>query len=282
MFNKSSEEIVSGYFGKLPEFNDFIKFNAGSPDILFIDSWLQEGLAQVKSKFKSEWKEKYDSLPPTGFFIPAPSSDKITAGMMYAGKDKSGREFPFIIYSLISGKIFDSYYLVPAQIEQLLEGLDNILRNEENLSSLNTALKNFAISIPPKDMINQGIEQYISGSHINEFIARTGFNSIEELSRGIDYRDNSFIKITFNTDEQHFSNDAGLIIYLLGKRINLSSRNSSIFWNANQNGVHQVIIFPYKLTAANFIDLLSIDSRDGREIHIKSTLVESVNRGRFN
>ncbi|HEY6906473.1 MAG TPA: type VI secretion system-associated protein TagF, partial [Ignavibacteriaceae bacterium] len=112
MFNKSSEEIVSGYFGKLPEFNDFIKFNAGSPDILFIDSWLQEGLAQVKSKFKSEWKEKYDSLPPTGFFIPAPSSDKIMAGMMYAGKDKSGREFPFIIYSLISGKIFDSYYLV--------------------------------------------------------------------------------------------------------------------------------------------------------------------------
>jgi type VI secretion system ImpM family protein len=280
LFNKNSEEIVSGYFGKLPEFNDFVKFNAGSPGILFIDNWIQEGLAQAKSKFKSEWKVKYDSLPPTGFFLPVPSSDKITAGMLYAGKDKSGREFPFIIYSLISGKIFDPFYLMPAEIEEILTELDKILRNEENLNSLNTALKNFTLSVPQKDMIYSSIEQYISGSRINEFITRTGFNNFEEISRDIEYRDNSFIKIIFNSDEPHFSNDAGLIIRLLSKKINLSFKHSSVFWNNNQGGIYQIIIFPSKLTAVNFIDLLSIDSKDGREIQIKSSLVETGIRGK--
>ncbi len=271
MIHKNSEEIVSGYFGKLPEFNDFIKYNAGSSEILYIDNWLQEGLAQVKAKFKAEWKDKYDSLPPTGFFLPVPSSDKIAAGMLYAGKDKSGREFPFIIFYIITGKLFDPFYLIPAELEHNLSGLDETLRKEESLNSLNNALKNYSISLPSKDSVHNSFRQYLSGSHINEFLIRTGFSSLEEIIRDSMYQDNSFIKITFITDESHFSYDAGFLICLLNKKLNLSYRHSSIFWNKNLDGLYQIIIFPFKLTTSNFIDLLSIDCKDDRVIHIKSS-----------
>jgi type VI secretion system ImpM family protein len=271
LFHKNSEEIVSGYFGKLPEFNDFIKFNAGSSEILYIDNWLQEGIAQAKTKFKAEWKVNYDSLPPTGFFLPVPSSGKITVGMLYAGKDKSGREFPFIIFSIVAGNQFEPYYLMPAEIESILSGLDEVLRKEENLNSLNTALKNFNMSLPPKDLVRNNFRQYLSVSRINEFITRTHLSSLEEIMRDRMYQDNSFVKITFVADEAHFSYDAGFLIYLLHKKLNLSYRHSSLFWNMDPSGSYQIIIFPFKLTAFNFIDILSIDCKDDRMIHIKSS-----------
>lgn len=271
MFHKNSDEIVSGYFGKLPEFNDFIKYNAGSPEILYIDNWLQEGLAKVKAKFKAEWKDKYDSLPPTGFFLPVPSSDKIAAGMMYAGKDKSGREFPFIMFSVITGKLFDPFFLMPVELEKNLSGLDEILREEENLNSLNNALKNYKISLPSKESVNDGFRQYLADSYLNEFLIRTGFSSPEEIIRDRMYPDNSFIRISFVTDESHFGYDAGVLIYILNKKLNLSWKHTSVFWSKNRDDNYQIIIFPLRLTAINFIDLLAIDCEDDRAILIKSS-----------
>jgi len=268
LFYKDSADIISGYFGKLPEFNDFIKYNAGSSEILYIDKWLQEGLAQAKLKLKDEWKMKYSSIPPTNFFISIPSSQKTAAGILYPGNDKSGREFPFIIFLLTSGKLFDPFYLMPAELEKNLLSLDKILREEENISSLNNALKNNDFSLPPNETVIENFLQYLSISKINEFITRTGCGRLKENIKDIMIQNNSVIRILFTSGDEYFSYDAGFLIYILQKKINLSVKNSSVFWNNRNDGQYQIIIFPFNLTSLNFTDLLSFNINDERLIDL--------------
>jgi len=276
LFHKNSSEILSGYFGKLPEFNDFIKYNAGSTEILYVDNWLQDGLAQAKLKFKNQWEEKYNSIPPTGFFIPVPSSRKTATGMLYPGKDKSGREFPFIIFSLIETKLFDPLYLMPAGLERNLSALDEILRREETLYALNNALKNHQAPLPEGDSVNKSFKQNLTTSSVNEFQSRTGLSSLKEKLNDITYQDNSVISISLITDDSHFGFDAGFLIYILQSRINLSYKHSSVFWNSKAGKQHQIFIFPFNLTALNFVDLLSPEYDNERMISIDCSSAGSV------
>jgi len=270
LFNKNPIEFSSGYFGKLPEFNDFIKYNAGSPEILFIDNWLQEGLAQAKIKFKTEWKGKYFNLQPTEFFLSVPSSEKVTAGMLYAGNDKSNREFPFIIFSILPGNIFNKFYLIPAALQQMLSVLDDLLRKEEDVSSLNNALKNYRIVLPPEDSLNQNFNEYLLNTKVNQFLIRTGLSHCIFNLHEITYSDSSLVSISLGSDENHFNFDAGFLIYLLNEKMNLSFRHSSVFWNRTGENKFRIIIFPFKLTSINFLDLLEFDSKDTRLINLNS------------
>lgn len=281
MFNKNTTEFSSGYFGKLPEFNDFIKFNAGSAEILFIDRWLQDGLAYARLKSKSEWKEKYEYLQPTCFFIPVPSSERIAAGMLYAGKDKSNREFPFLIFSLLSGKYFNELYLIPAELQQIIFTLDELLRKEEDINSLNNALKSYNIVFPEKETLKNRFNQYLLNTHINEFLTRTNLNHSLLKVNNLMYSDSTFIRISFSSDDTHFSSDAGFLIYLVNKKINLSCRHSSIFWSRINDEQFQIIIFPFKITAVNFVDLLSINCNDKRMINLNSLSEDSPEDDKF-
>jgi type VI secretion system ImpM family protein len=271
LFNKTNTEFSAGYFGKLPEFNDFIKFNAGSNEVLFIDNWLQEGLAYTRLKYNTEWKTKYENLSPTSFFLPVPSSEKIVTGMLYASKDKSNRDFPFLIFSLIPVKHFENFYLIPAELEQTIKTLDNHLRNEEDLSSLNNRIKTFSGNLTYNVPIKNNFRHFLSNTKITEFLTRTKLNNSLNRINSLTYSDNTFIKLLFASDDSNFFNDAGFLIYLLIKKINLTTRHSSIFWNKSNDGEYRVIIFPFKLLPVNFADLISIDCLDNRNLELKSS-----------
>jgi len=58
----NNTNVSTGFFGKLPGFTDFIKYNAAGKEILSIDNWLQEGLALVKLKYKNDWKNYYNNF----------------------------------------------------------------------------------------------------------------------------------------------------------------------------------------------------------------------------
>lgn len=269
MFNKITSEFSSGYFGKLPEFNDFIKFNAGSPEIFFVDNWLQTGLAYAKANYKSEWKEKYDNLRPTGFFLPVTSSNKVVTGMLYPGKDRSGREFPFLIFSLIPGSHFDKFHFIPAAIQPVLAVLDEMLRKENELNSLNNALKNYTIILPHKESLQQKFNEYLSDTSVIEFLKRTKLNYNALKTTDLIYTDSTFIRISFSSDTNYFGFDAGTLIYLLDKKITLTFRHSSIFWSRNDDEKFNITIFPLQVTAVNFVDLLSI-CNDNRILNLFS------------
>ena len=270
MFNKNLKEVTTGYFGKLPEFNDFIKYNAGAEEILFIDNWLQEGLAHIKLKYKSSWKEKYESLMPTSFFIPVPASDKIVSGMLYSSKDKSGREFPFIIFSVIPSGQLNEFYILPVELDQMIKMLDFYLRREEQLVSLNNSLRNYKVNLADNESLKNGFQDYLSKTGLHEFLMRTKLNYSMLGITDIVQTDSSYIKILFTSDDSHFCLDAGFLIYLFSKKINLTGKQSSLFWTINNNEQSRLLIFPFKLLPVNFADLISVENEDNRSLELKS------------
>ena len=270
MFNKNIKEVTAGYFGKLPEFNDFVKFNAGAPEILFIDNWLQEGLAHIKLKYKSSWKDKYENLAPTRFFIPVPSSGRIVSGMLYASKDKSGRDFPFIIFSVIPAGQLNEFYLLPSALEQMIIMLDFYLRKEEQLASLNDTLKNVNLNPADNHSLKSDFLQYLTGTRMNEFLLRTKLDHSMLNINEIAFTESMYIKLSFISDDSHFFNDAGFLIYLLNKKINMNERQSSIFWTIDGGEQFRLLIFPFKLLPLNFADLISLENEEDRSLELKS------------
>jgi len=272
LLQKNTKEISSGYFGKLPEFNDFVKFNSGLPEILFIDKWIQEGIANARLKLKSDWKQKYEILPPTNFYIPFSSSERAAAGIIFPSSDKSGREFPIVIFSVIPLKNFERTSLIPAKLTEVLSGLEYHLRKEEDLLSLNMILKNYDAPIPDETTSGKNFQNYLSITTLDQLIKRTNINFSIADFKTLSYTDSTFIRIQLCSDEYRFTFDAGFFIEILNKKINISSRQTSVFWNNSDEGRFRVVIFPFKLNSTSFVDLMSDDNEDKRVIYLGSSI----------
>lgn len=271
MFKKNSKDTTAGYFGKLPEFNDFIKFNSGLPEILFVDKWIQDGLANAKLKIKNAWKEKYETLLPTNFYIPFQSSGRATAGVMYSSCDKSGREFPMVGFSVIPFKNLSDFAFIPAVLREIPLMLDHHLRNEENLNDLNSSFRNFIPEIKNEAAFSRGFQNYLNSTSIGSFSARTGIDASTISTANLSYSESSFIKISFNSDSDNFAFDCAFFIKQLNQKMNLSPEHSSVFWNKSDDSRFNIAIIPFKLKSINFLDLISPDYNDVRIINIDSS-----------
>ena len=266
MLQKNTNVISSGYFGKLPEFNDFVKFNSGLPEILFIDRWIQDGLANARLKLKPEWRRKYEILPPTNFYIPFPSSERAVTGIIYPSNDKSGREFPMVIFSVLPLRNFEITSLIPAKLTPVLSGLDSNLRKEEDLLSLNASLKNFDATIADEELPGKDFQNFLSITTLEQLIKRTNVNFTVKDFKELSYSDSTFIRILFCSEDSSFTFDAGFFIEAFNKKMNISFRQASIFWNQTDDEQFRVIIFPFKLNSTSFVDLMSDDTEDKRVI----------------
>ncbi len=270
MVVKKNKDIAAGYFGKLPAFNDFIKFNSGLPEILFVDKWIQDGLADARLKLKTSWKEKYEALPPTSFYIPFHSSGRAAAGIIYSSYDKSGREFPLVVFSVMPLKIFSSVHLVPAMLKEILVSLDYYTRKEENLNDLNLALKNFEPEYINEDNLSRSFQEFLSSTSLNSFTGGTGISASYVNSINPHPSDSSGIRISFNSDESKISFDIAVFLKMLNHKLNLSTGHTSIFWNKKGEAHFDVMIFPLKPGMVSFIDLISPNPEDTRIINIPS------------
>lgn len=195
---------------------------------------------------------------PTRFFITIPSSVKVATGMLYPGIDKSGREFPFLIFSLFPSNYFDKFHFIPAALQKIITELDEILRKENGLSSLNNALKNYSVFLPHQESLQNKFNDYLSDTSVNEFLKRTKLNYNGLKITDMMYTELTCIRFSFYSSNEYFGLDAGALLSLLNKKIKLANRQSSIFWNQDDDGKFLVTIFPFSITAVNFIDLLAI------------------------
>lgn len=139
---KFNSKLNAGYFGKLPQYNDFIKYNAGGPEILKLDEWIQKGIKLGMEIMKESWKEAYRNSPAYNFIYPFTDSPNLIAGTIKPGFDKSRREYPFIVFATLpfSSINHDHYYLLPLMLTNPLERIkkiaDNLLRimSDESVS----------------------------------------------------------------------------------------------------------------------------------------------------
>ncbi len=196
--------------------------------------------------------------------------------MLYPGKDKSGREFPFLIFSLFPGNYFKEFHFIPAALNSTLAAFDEMLRKENDIVSLNNSIKNYSIILPSKDSLQFKFNEYLSGTSVNEFLKRTNLNYNALNLTDSMYSVSTAIKFSFYSDNIYFGFDAGILLFLLLKRIELTYNRSSLFWNQNNEGKFQVIIFPLTVTANNFVDLLSICD-DSRVLNLFSKVSPEIN-----
>ncbi|HVO74582.1 MAG TPA: type VI secretion system-associated protein TagF [Ignavibacteriaceae bacterium] len=102
-------KFSAGYFGKLPNFPDFIKYNAAMPEILILDKWIQDGILWGRKTGKNYFRNTqagrgnaFDISSPLYFLFPFTRTENILLGIIYPSSDKTGREFPFIIFMSLS------------------------------------------------------------------------------------------------------------------------------------------------------------------------------------
>jgi type VI secretion system ImpM family protein len=89
-------QLKKGFFGKLPHYPDFIKYNASSNEVIDFDEWIQQGLTVAKERLQNEWSDAYRSAPIYCFLFPSDDQQNILMGVMRSSNDLSGRKYPFI------------------------------------------------------------------------------------------------------------------------------------------------------------------------------------------
>jgi type VI secretion system protein ImpM len=85
------------HFGKLPNFGDFIRYNAGGVEIRFFEHWIEEGLYFFQKQYNQDWEAIYEASPPYRFVFSPEDSGRVLIGTLRASRDKSGRHYPFVI-----------------------------------------------------------------------------------------------------------------------------------------------------------------------------------------
>ncbi len=99
-----AKDIV-GCIGKLPLYGDFLRNNLNSVEAIAHDKWLQSGFQYLSQRRLSTFKEVFNRFPKLEFILLGDSNLRPLGGVIVAGKDQSGREYPFSIFKVLGGPI---------------------------------------------------------------------------------------------------------------------------------------------------------------------------------
>lgn len=262
---------AAGYFGKLPGFNDFVKYNAGGEELLVIDKWLQDGLLSAKMKLKSEWTDYYRTSEQFFFFYPFTGTKRVLAGLLIPGFDKSGREFPFIIFFYLNKNQLNKVppHLIPIILIDILNEFKAVVIDFvsiTDLSIINERLNKISYNINNFNSKNNIYQNYLSNTSQDVFWNRVmvGYDAAEKAL----FLDSLFVSamagkvkaepviIPFISDDDHYINDLSFFIHLTLTIQMTPYLIPAIFWTLSENNSHLLFFFPNKPLPDNFIDLI--------------------------
>jgi type VI secretion system ImpM family protein len=129
-------ESAALFFGKLPNYGDFVRFNASGPDVRALDQWLQECLYLAGRFFASQWSAVYRNAPAYYFVFHSDHTETALTGILQPSYDKSNRKYPFILAHRINKKYIEARMipLVPMMLASLFQDSRKIV--EEGLNGL--------------------------------------------------------------------------------------------------------------------------------------------------
>lgn len=216
----SIESIVTnslGFFGKLPQFPDFIKYRAGAEEFILFDDWLQKGIASAKSKLGNSWKDLYSNSNNFEFFFPTKRNDSIISGVLFPSEDKSGRQYPFIIFSILQNNPFSPNQAgsLPLVLNSFYYRAKQLFNNVSESTDLNQILSEFnktEFRLNPVLAAETIFNEYLESTSAKEFISRTRFDNIN--NNVYEQTENNSIAINFRTDDDNNNFDTGFIIHL--------------------------------------------------------------------
>ena len=106
-----------GFFGKLPQFGDFITRRLPRPFVETWDQWLQSAILASREQLGEQWLDIY-LVSPLWRFALAPgvvAEDSAWAGIVMPSVDRVGRYFPFLIAAPVHPEICLTYLFDLAQ-----------------------------------------------------------------------------------------------------------------------------------------------------------------------
>lgn len=108
-----------GAFGKFPGMGDFLRVNLPAAFVQTWDTWLQQGLLDVRERLGEGWNDAYMSAPIWRFTLPAGAAGpQVVTGVLMASVDRVGRQYPLtlatchdapntVVSHLANGAVFD-------------------------------------------------------------------------------------------------------------------------------------------------------------------------------
>ena len=111
--------LAPSCYGKLPLHGDFIKINAGGPELGWLDGWLGEGLVRAGDQHGESWAAAFDAAPALRFVRNLDGKTFLT-GVLACSQDRVGRRFrPFL------AQYFESFLLGLAKSRIHEQGAQN-------------------------------------------------------------------------------------------------------------------------------------------------------------
>ena len=273
---------IYGYFGKLPAFNDFIKYNAGNNEILVLDKWLQDGITVCKQKLKNEWKAVYKNSKRMKFFYPFTGTDKFISGIIFPSNDKSDRDFPFLMFCIYENYFIGNvpFYLLPLQLNDEFNSFESIY-NEVNVNTSLDNLNEQITRVPSSFQENTVIEKYrkFTDDLTQEDFWQRIFDFKEEkkyrLINNIFHPDikNSRVALSFNFYSDDVDNvfDVSFLLNILAV-----SKNEfflpAIFWIKDTDNINSLYIFPSKPNPSDYLDIICSAEDRGRILKVEEDI----------
>ncbi|MCH8034107.1 MAG: type VI secretion system-associated protein TagF [Bacteroidetes bacterium] len=265
--------VTTGYFGKLPKFADFVKYNASGDEILLIDNWIQEGIRLAKLKYKNNWRNYYNNTSPIYFIFPFTGTNKITIGIICPSKDKSGRNFPFLIFGNMKQDLIKDLQvnLLPLNFKGYFESITELYNDNyftEDLSEMKFQINNLSDSIISANSAENIYDNYLSDTSVEKLYQKTlnisdysKVRSVNNLFKNrIEIIEHSpAVKFNFDSRTDYKLLDTCFHIQLLLKIFNRSNFFPAVFWNTIHEELINLFLFFQKPTPLNFLDLINTD-----------------------
>ena len=268
-----------GYFGKLPGFPDFIKYNAGQNEVSVFDKWLQEGIYYSKQKLRTEWNSIYRNSKAQHFIFPFTGAENFMAGILFPSQDKSGRDFPFMLFTYLNKILLNQYpiYILTLILQEIFEQLEQLYiegNSVESLIPLNAKIKLVKPELNPEQRIIE-YQNYITHTFQQTFWERTlgdfnderkfliinNLHSIKNSSVGL--------KFSFITNENYKNMDLCFFLHLIYKcKVNYLP---AVFWSLNENNDMSMNIFSEKLIPLNYLDMINTNDTSERVMELETS-----------
>lgn len=283
MNDKNSIPYSIGYFGKLPSFNDFVRNNSGNDELLSLDKWIQDGLADLKLKYKTDWKNIYAKAIPYNFLISNPGSEYLLTGKMFSCYDKNGRSYPFIIF-IRSEKpkdnkvstIFQTFQFSDAYttFENIFSSLGDCGNNQEINSIVEESFGNFNFD-DANSVYRHFIQDTTSYSFwetlLGKFNHPDKYFFIKKIKNGR-LNNQAFLDgIKFN-----FTSAAGIktehILFIVDIISRVTATGTlNVFWGSSDS---EIILFVFcsSLVSQNYLDIMNPEHPDLRLLRLNGGL----------